>query len=327
MLSPDASFQPPAWARGGHAQTVLGAFLPSRERPYQDARLGFRRVHVPMRDGDALSAWHRHGERGTTAVLFHGLGGSTRSSYVRRAASAAARAGFGVLAVDHRGSGAGYESATRPYMTGRVEDLADTFAWLRQERPDGGVAAVGYSLSGNTLLLQLGRREGPLPDRALCVSPAIDLESASRRMQRWPTRFYDLWILGACRRWVPRLRGPGADPPRYRVRRMASLREFDRLYIAPVWGFASREEYYEHASSGPWLERIEVPTEVLTAADDPIVDATALENARLSDAVRLRVVPTGGHLGFLADRPTPLGTRRWLDHAVLQFLESDPCAP
>ena len=89
-----------------------------------------------------------------------------------------------------------------------------------------------------------------------------------------------------------------------------------------MWGFASREHYYAEASCAPWLARVERPTVVLAAADDPIVDVRRLAETKRSPAVALHVEPRGGHLGFLADRPTPLGTRRWLDYAVVHYVEA-----
>lgn len=322
FASPPESFRPPAWAQSGHAQTILGALLPSPDRPFEDAEQAFRPVRIDLADGDRLAARYREGSRGTTAVLLHGLGGSARSAYVRRAAQAAASRGFGVLAVDHRGCGEGRDLATLPYMTGRTEDLRDVILWLRARAPRERILAVGYSLSGNTLLAHLGRGGGALPDLALCLSPAVDLEATSRALLRWPARAYDLWILRSCRRWIPRLRGRAPVRPRYRVGPLASLREFDRRYIAPVSGFASRDEYYARASAAPWLARIDRPTVVLAAADDPIVDVRPLLDARRSANVALHVQPYGGHLGFLADRPTPLGTRRWLECALVHYLEA-----
>ena len=44
---PPKRFRPPAWARGGHAQTVLGALAPSPTTPYH-RRDDFRPVHIGL---------------------------------------------------------------------------------------------------------------------------------------------------------------------------------------------------------------------------------------------------------------------------------------
>lgn len=317
---PPPRLRAPRWARGGHAQTILGACFRGAPEPYEDPALGYRAVRVPLGDCEALAGHHRRGERGWSVLLLHGLGGSTRSSYLRRAAARAAARGWGALALDFRGSGGARESVTRPYMTGNTSDVADALAWLRRENPGDRILAVGYSLGGNTLLLHLGRGSGEQPDLALCVQPAVDLERTSRALLAWPAHLYDLAVLRSCRRWIPRLRGPGPDPPRYRVSPFASLRAFDRDYIAPVWGFASREQYYAEASSAPWLRRIGVPTVLLATADDPLIELASVSEAPRSPAVDLHVLPSGGHLGFLAARRSPLGSRRWDEWALEHYL-------
>lgn len=314
---PPRRCDPPRWARGGHAQTLLGHVLPTR-LPASGPRAGWRAVSLPLADGGALAAWHRPGARGPVVVLWHGLGGSTSSPYLRVAADACARRGHAVLAVLHRGSGGTRERTCLPYMAGNTRDLVDALLWTRARHPGRSVFLVGFSLSGNTLLKGLGEEGGPRPEAALAVNPAVDLDLTSRHLLRWPQRGYDLWILRACRRWVPRLRG--TDGRRYRVPALASLREFDARYIAPVWGFPDRETYYREASSAARLAAIRTPTAILAAADDPIVPLAPLREARRSPAVALHVEPHGGHLGFLS-RGRGGRVDRWLDHALGHYLD------
>jgi uncharacterized protein len=314
---------------------VLGAVL-STALPAPGPRAGYLPARVPLRDGGALSAWHRTGDRGPLVLLLHGLGGSTRAGYLRVAADAAARRGCGVLAVNQRGSGGRDERTCLPYMAGNVDDLADILLWIRTRHPARPVLVVGFSLSGNTLLKWLGSGARHLPEMALAVNPPIDLDHTSRGLLAWPQHAYDLWILRSCRRWTGRLRGPGVNgpAPRYRVPALSSLREFDRRYIAPVWGFESRESYYASASSAGDLTGIEVPTAILAAADDPIVDLERLTAAPRSPSVALHVQPHGGHLGYLTAGASGRGLRRWLTDALDHYLDHvptakspSPCAP
>ena len=59
---------------------------------------------------------------------------------------------------------------------------------------------------------------------------------------------------------------------------------------------------------------------ILTAADDPFVDPAIYDGVELPGAVSLHVEPTGGHVGYLA-RARGLGWRRWLDDALLHYVE------
>ncbi|MCC7440524.1 MAG: hypothetical protein IT285_02760 [Bdellovibrionales bacterium] len=60
------------------------------------------------------------------------------------------------------------------------------------------------------------------------------------------------------------------------------------------------------------------PTVILTSKDDPFVDVKPYLNLPRSSAVTLHVEPHGGHMGYLAAEPTPLGTRHWGDYAIAE---------
>jgi predicted alpha/beta-fold hydrolase len=60
----------------------------------------------------------------------------------------------------------------------------------------------------------------------------------------------------------------------------------------------------------------------LTAADDPFVPVESYERAELSPLAHMRIEAHGGHLGYLSALPTPLGTYRWLDWAIREYLQA-----
>src|SRR5216684_2837262 len=50
-----------------------------------------------------------------------------------------------------------------------------------------------------------------------------------------------------------------------KLRAATRFREFDDLVTAPLHGFRDVAHYWSAASSGPWLERVRVPTLVINA--------------------------------------------------------------
>ena len=316
MFAETPAFDPHPVYRGGHVQTVMGALLPSGV-PLTSARSDLHRVVIPLGGGDQLEGWHAPSQNGRTVLLAHGLGGSVDSPYLAQAVDTLVRCGCGVLAINQRGSGGPHERTTRPYMTGHTGDLIAAIRWLRREAPGAQLLAVGFSISGNTLLKLLGERchwaPCDMPDAAMAVAPPIDLDACSMDLLRPRSRAFDLWILRSCRRWIPTLRGDYRGG--VRVEPWASLRVFDERYITPVWGFGSLSEYYLSASAVHGVAAIETPTLVLHATDDPVVDARHSRQAPWGPGVRVDLVHGGGHLGFLGrDRK---GRRSpWLAQAV-----------
>jgi predicted alpha/beta-fold hydrolase len=289
-------------------------------KPSNPAEPPWERLNLRLADGDALRIRLVRGTSDVVVYLFHGLGGSADSDYIRRLASRFWSQGHSVLAINHRGAGEGRGLAARPYHMGCTSDLAALLQVGRGFFPGALHVAIGFSLSATTLLLLLGRDAQlglALPDRALAVNPCIDPERTSLRLGRGFNRLYDRHFVSLLRRWVQDRWefGHSGTPPV--IPRSATLRDFDELYTASAAGFRDRADYYEQCAPGPHLARIQVPTVVLTSRDDPFAPGTDLQGVALSPAIHLHLEPTGGHMGYLGRRVPGL---RWMDFAIEHFL-------
>lgn len=88
------------------------------------------------------------------------------------------------------------------------------------------------------------------------------------------------------------------------VRSAKSIGEFDEAYIAKIYGFEDKFDYYRQSGSKWWLSKIRVPAFAMNALDDPFIDETSLPNETdIADApVRLIYHAKGGHCGFSTSR-------------------------
>ncbi|HEX7448613.1 MAG TPA: alpha/beta fold hydrolase [Pirellulales bacterium] len=320
-------FRPHPLLRGGHVQTLAGAYLPGPRFAYRA-----RQHIVCLPDGDRIvlhddmpEAWQA-GDR--AALLIHGLGGSHLSTYMQRIAVKLQRRGVRSFRMDLRGCGAGMTLARFPYHSGRSEDAAAALAAIAALCPGSPVALVGFSLGGNIALKLLGETAdqpcGHL-DRAVAVCPPADLTAAVEHISRRRNRLYERHFL---RRLIAQVRQrrkllpdlPGADWPKTPRR----LWEFDNVYTAPVSGFGGADEYYRRASSLRVCQNIRLPALVIASRDDPLVPAASLELLRECPAVRLEIVASGGHLGFVGRRQG--ADRRWLDWRIVEWVVDDEVA-
>lgn len=318
-LPPPLPFHPARWAVGGHLQTLAGWLLPSNppEPPWE-------RLNLKLPDGDALVIKLARGDSDSVVYLFHGLGGSTDADYMRRAGAVFHGAGHTVISVNHRGAGEGRGLAFHPYHGGSSADLAAVIQTGRGFFPDRRHLAVGYSLSGNMLLLLLGQGDDApaLPDAAIAVNPPADLEQGSLRLRRGLNRIYDRRFT---RRLWSEVEARWESLPSHRAR---TLRAFDAAYTAPRAGFRSRDEYYARCSCGPALASITVPTVILATEDDPLAPSEQVTEYSLAPCVHLHVEATGGHMGYIAQG---LPGRRWLEPALAHYVDAlrrilrDPC--
>lgn len=311
--------QPPAWARGGHAQTLWAHALPARGTPLSRRPDALRR-EIALRDGDRLVVHALPGTSGVRVHLFHGLAGDVDSETMRRTAHVLAARGHSVWATNHRGCGAGRGLAAGPYHSGSSADLAAVLAASRADAPGLLHLALGFSLSGNALLLMAAEGAAPWLRGLISVNPPVDLARAARDVHRGLCRLYELRFLWRLRRALRERERDGLARRRYRIPLGASLRQFDDLYTAPEGGFASAADYYVRCSAGPRLAEIETPGVILTAADDPFVDPAAYRSLALPASLLLHVEPCGGHVAYL--ERDGARARPWLDGALVHYVEA-----
>lgn len=297
----------PAWARGGHAQTIVSFCLPSRDKMPGEIKI------LPLPDGDRLALLYTPGKSNYVIYLFHGLTGSASASYMERIAKICSENGHSVYRVNHRGCGEGAGLAEHPYHSGRGEDISEVIAFGRKENPGKQHIAIGFSLSGNALLTLLtGLRGSVLPDYAISVNAPIDLSAAVDQLRVGINKIYDLHFVQKLRQVVQQ---------KCKIPRLSSVRNFDSLYTAPASGFKNAEHYYETCSTFHHLNKIKIPTILLTSQDDPFVPSGIYQKAKLSETTQLHIEKVGGHMGYLSRKKTPLGTHRWLDYAIVHCLQ------
>ena len=317
LKPPQRRFRPPLALRSGHLQTVLGSLWPAPRDPLSQRKLDVRMESLDLGEGDLGVLRSREGTSELVVYLFHGLGGSSKSGYMRACARVLLEDGHTVVAFDHRGCGLGRGLAGRPHHAGATEDLLRVVAYGRRTWPSKRHLCVGFSLSGNDLLLGLTGEVIGGPDLALAVHPPIDLADAADRIARGWGRIYDwrfAWrVLRGARERVRA--GRLEKPPE--VSFTGGLRAVDDAYTAKAAGFSSREEYYRLCSSRVALADVRVPTVVLSTADDPIVDVELLRSAPRSRFVCLHVEPRGGHMGYLGVKGS-----QWLPGAVRHYVDA-----
>jgi len=99
-----------------------------------------------------------------------------------------------------------------------------------------------------------------------------------------------------------------------------SLRQFDDKIVARYCGFRDADDYYYRAASARVVDRIAVPTLILSALDDPFIRLTPETRSALlaNTNVLLVETPHGGHCAYLSrDRGEDI---HWAEATVMRFL-------
>jgi uncharacterized protein len=317
-------FEPHPRLRNGHVMTMWAWGRPRtfpRLRPPED------RVFVVAPDARVLGRcfWQPAPANHPTLIALHGLEGSSEAHYMRGLADKAFAEGFNVVLLNQRNCGGTEHLSTTLYHSGLS---ADVDVVLREFTAEGHRAIViaGYSLGGN-LALKLAGDYGSDPPSALkgvaAVSPVMDLPRCVAALERSANMFYQ-WNF--VRNLKARMRRKAAAfPERFStepLNRIRTVRQFDEAYTAPCFGFRDATDYYYRAAALRVVDRIEVPTLIIVADDDPFVPADSFRQPAVTgnSHITLRVSAHGGHCAFVG-AANGAGDGYWAERRVVDFLK------
>jgi predicted alpha/beta-fold hydrolase len=314
-------FVPRRWLRGGHAQTLAGHFLPRRNLlPPPERRLFTVEEGVQVR---CECHWQRERGKAITAVIVHGLEGSSDSNYVVGTGSKAWAAGMNVVRMNVRNCGGTEQLAPTLYHSGISGDVGAVVNELISEDQLSRVAIAGFSMGGNMVLKLAGEwgTSAPREVKAFAaVCPGMDLAASAAELHRWSNRIYEWRFLVSL--WRSVRRKARLFPEAFRrpsCRALRSIRDFDDEVTARYCGFSGAEDYYRRASASPLVPRIAVPTLVIHAKDDPFVRILPETRTALEENTKVQFVETehGGHCAFVGDDRGDDG--RWAERQIVEF--------
>jgi hypothetical protein len=286
------------------------------------------RERVELPDGDFVDVDWLGPAGAPTVVVLHGLEGSIESPYAASLLRSLGRAGLRGALLHFRGCSGEPNRRLRQYHSGETGDLACVVGRVAGEVPGRPVLLAGFSLGGNQIVKWLGERGEALPPEvraAAAVSVPFDLAACARALDGagfWPWVYRERFL----RRLRRKARAKAALHPGAfdldAVLRSRTFAEYDDLVTAPIHGFAGAGDYWRRSGAAAFLPGVRRPLLLISAADDPLVPATALpvEAARANPSVTLEVTSAGGHVGFVGGAPW----RRefWAEGRVLDFLAS-----
>jgi len=326
-------FRPRRFLRNGHLQTIAGNYLPrTSSLPEPVAQL----VEVAPAFGSLISSqvlcqchWQPVEIRSArpTAIIVHGLEGSSNSQYVIGNANKLWHAGCNIVRMNMRNCGGTEALSASLYHSGLSNDVLAVMNFFVAQHGLRSMSLIGYSMGGNLVLKlagELGDAAPPQLRSVIGVSPAVDLAQSADALHLPQNRLYELKFLRALLR---RFRRKAALFPQIydasRANGIRSLREFDDRITAQYSSFAGASDYYYRAAAARVLDRIAVPALILHALDDPFVRLTdeTRKKIRANPNIELIESEHGGHCAFVAEPNKSAGyDGYWAEHTLLRFL-------
>lgn len=314
---------PPFWLPNGHLQTIYPALF--RKIP----GVVYQRERISTPDQDFLDLdWSPAGPNpsGKIVILSHGLEGNSTKQYIVGMVKLLNSHGYDCLAWNFRSCSGEMNKTPVFYHSGATNDL-DLVVAHAVTRGYQEIYLMGFSLGGNLTLKYLGEKDRKRSERirkAVVFSVPMDLKQCSLSIIKRENRIYMHRFLNTLR---PKVNAKSVLFPDSislaKDHLVKTLYDFDDVYTAPLHGFDNASHYYEMCSSMFFVERIQIPTLIVNADNDPIVPGSSLPLDLISSLkhVHLELSTQGGHCGF---RPSLLHNGiYWSEKRALDFIQKN----
>ena len=200
VASHASEFRPRRFLRNGHLQTIAGNYLSRIDGlPASEAQV----VEVSPATANQIASqvlchchWQPEGVRAgrPTAIIVHGLEGSSDSQYVVGNANKLWRAGCNVVRMNMRNCGGTEALSPTLYHSGLSNDVLAVMNFFVEQYGLQSMSLIGYSMGGNLVLKLAGELGTAAPDvlrSVIGVSPAADLQPSADALHLPQNRLYE----------------------------------------------------------------------------------------------------------------------------------------
>lgn len=316
-----SNFLPTIPFRNGHFNTMY--------RPlFMKDKASYTRKRITTWDNDFIDLDFSFVNSKTLVLLIHGLEGSSESKYIASNTNYLNSKNIDTVCFNLRGCSGEDNLLLSTYHSGKTEDVDFVINYLLENYTYQNIIVVGFSLGGNLTLKYLGEKSGKISSKvkgAIAVSVPIDIGSAEQEMDKLKNKLYMEVFFKTMKNKVLEKshKFPEFELDKDKLFKATKFKDLEYLYTVPVFGFDSPEDYWQKASSKPYLLNIKVPTLLVNAKDDTFLsnECYPYQEAENSDYFFFEATKYGGHCGFMTSfKPHE---NKWLEHRIYRFIKEN----
>ena len=319
----DSTFNPPAWLRNAHVQTLISS-TPLRSWPlwWRTRRLQATAEDVVLHCGDGIRLHGLYNAnplpvRGL-AILLHGWEGDAESSYQLSTAYTLHSTGFDVFRLHLRDHGPSHHLNPELYNSTRLQEVIDAIAEIQKIYPHEKCFLAGHSLGGNFALRVAAKApdQGLQLDGVVAVCPVLDPWRTIKAIEQGSQVYHRYFV----HRWKRSLRTKLGHFPELgyadSLLEMQTLGDMNDYFVPHHTQYEDARSYYEaYALTGDTLATLRVPSQLILSNDDPMIPRDDLQRIARPPALTIETTDYGGHCGFLMNWKLD----GWIDRRLLQL--------
>ncbi|EPR67487.1 YheT family hydrolase [Cyclobacterium qasimii] len=302
----------------GHLQTIYPALFRKK------VILPFKRERIKTPDDDFLDLdWLKRDSK-SLVIISHGLEGNSQRPYMTGMAKVFFDSGYDVLNWNLRGCSESINKKPIFYHSGATYDLDSVISHAAKKYTS--INLVGFSLGANITLKYLGEpfwKSKLKIKKAIAISVPMDLGGSCDKIDGLRNKLYAVNFLHSLKQKIRQKALVFPDKfPTKKLSHIRSIRAFDNEYTAPLHGFIDADDYYNRCSALHYLSKINHPTLILNAQNDPFLSNSCFPSMidAYSENLFLEYPKHGGHVGF---SPRSGQERFWSETRALEFIQRE----
>ncbi|TAF74608.1 MAG: alpha/beta fold hydrolase [Bacteroidetes bacterium] len=312
MINFDVNFNPFFLFKNPHIQTIIPAI-------FDFIKVNYIRFRIKTPDQDFLDIDTLISNNQNAVVLIHGLEGSSNSHYIKRIAKKTSKT-HDVFALNLSGCSGEDNQNLYAYHSGKIADLEVLINYISTNYTYKSVTIIGYSLGANLALKYLGEKSKNTPiliKKCIAISTPLDLSICADIIDNQKISFYKNRFLKSLLNKVERKKTKfNLQFDFENAHKINTIRAFDDWYTAKVNGFANAEDYYQKNSAIGFIEKITIPTFLISAKDDPFLNNSIFIKPQ-NQLISCIYLPFGGHVGFWS---FDFGIKFWIDEKIISLI-------
>ncbi|SHN09508.1 YheT family hydrolase [Polaribacter sp. KT 15] len=314
-----SDFSPTLPFKNGHFNTIYRPLFSKETCTYS-------RKRISTWDNDFIDLDFSKVGSKNLVLLIHGLEGSSQSKYIISSVNHLNSKGLDTVSLNLRSCSGEDNLLLDTYHSGKTEDVDYVIKHINTNYNYDSIVIIGFSLGGNLTLKYLGEYQEKLSNivkGGIAVSVPIDITSAEKELDKFKNRLYvEVFFKTLKSKILDKAnKFPEFQLDKERLKKATKFKHLEYLYTVPVFGFKNPEDYWEKASSKPYLSKIDRPTLLLNAKDDTFLSAECYprKEAIKSRNFYLEIPEFGGHCGFMSSFKTE--ENNWLETKIASFIE------
>ncbi len=347
---PDVAFTPPWLLKNGFLMTLFAALRAGKAWENTIAALEptYREHIFTGAQGTPIFGLMAQPEQSRGTIIgTYGITGTLENQwYLRLFGRKAVAHGYGVVLFDWRGHGKTADLS--PALTSDGIYEGEDFVRLAAQAKTMGFSPpfwfAGYSLGGQLALWgvkaaqtihhwgeDLGLTASDLAGAAVICPSVESNQSLTALRETRRGRIMERAIVKQLRLMVQQIaqQHPGSINQSC-IDRVKTIRGFDHELVIQTLGFATTADYYEATSPLYFLPKLEKPTCIIYAADDPMFDPTLVSSlmaiAEDNSAINMMLTAHGGHVGYVSSKQCQKQfsdpDRWWAWNRILDWLDA-----